>query len=1096
MRLLVTGLIILFAVPALALDDADMEQTERGPWNVYGTPVTVEKSDFARNGLRSLRVVTDNKDTMGGNYEGTSHFLGEFQPGDLIKVSFWYWIRGGQSIVIGMGPTFFQTRDVLTATDWTRAEVSLRVTQPGRHNIWISQHGEPTEFFLDDFSLEVTRRPQLGTADASRQVAITGGSLRLTLCRDTGAICGIENLKTGETCAPIGQRQPLFGLELLSKDGLGYERLSFEDANLAELGVSSPNLAKLTFQMKDAAIRIAVEIRTNEDGSASFTGQMTNDSDRRVLSVEMPMLYGVCPATDSAKLTLVDPHLCGRIIPDAAKSQGCQSRYPGRSVMGWMDLAGERGGIYLATHDRHQTGTRLMALPTPDARFDLSLTRETIVRPGETWPIPLSVLAVHEGDWHAAADRYREWARSWMQTPNVPQWMYDDNGWVLMGIQNGIPFHRIPDIFRQAQWMGVEYLHVQGEGIDNMWFDEAGNRHGHTMTYLYPAPKYGTVDELKSAIRTVHDRDGHIMFYFLYERWTPSHETSDNFGTGTRSTVPAKYWPPKGLYAGSALVENPGQTPTPENPFMAIRNMCLASPGWQEWMRRWAVDVYAKEYGADGFYWDVMGRNGPFRCFNSNHNHEGENEWAAGSAKVLDTVIREGRQVNRDYSCAIEGCSDHLGQWVGYHLMSGATKQTNVFRYTFPEYLCVDGLSNHYWDWTSTQKARRVFLNGEKFDIHGYDQQIKQIIDLRRRVKPFIDWPAVFRDTVGLRLSGESNGQVRARSFLRTDGSNQIAAVTMMNEGHVEGATVELDLSPIGSAVHGHIFHLDGRVSQFHSIADGKAMISVPTDAVSCAVVCGDVSPDQRVHAWLEQIRTPGTDGMILSIYTPGGPVKDLSWKIDWPEGFAPKMVPLSDGASDMKRIQYVDSDHLKTLKRWTKVKAHLTWDGGKKTVWSMITPPVVNGDMEDAEDGRLVYWGLPPCREAPGQGEYCLRLDRSLAAHGLVNQLTPLKPNAQYRFACMIKRLGKKWAGAHIVEYEVGQKRTSDFVRSAALNSTKIGEWERLETTFTTHANPRSTAIYLYNTDTDQPAFFDGITIEEISVAVVDPDAEPVIEK
>ncbi|MBT4816510.1 MAG: hypothetical protein HON70_12455, partial [Lentisphaerae bacterium] len=740
------------------------------------------------------------------------------------------------------------------------------------------------------------------------------------------------------------------------------------------------------------------------DGSAHFTGQVKNDSHRRVLSLEMPMVYGVSPASDPANLTLVDPHICGRIVPDAARSSGCQTRYPGRGVMGWMDLSGERGGIYLATHDQHQTGTRMTALPTADSRFDMSLTRETVVGPGETWLAPPSVLAVHEGDWHAAADRYRFWARSWMKKPDVPQWMYDDNGWVLMGIQNGIPFRRIPDIFRQAQWMGIEYLHIQGEGIDHAWHDESGNRRNHNLTYVYPTPKYGTVEELKSAINKIHQRGGHVMFYYLYERWTPSHETSDDFGTGQRAEVPEEYWPPQGLYSNNTLAENPGQKLPAENPFMAVRNMCLASPGWQEWMRRWAIDVYAKQYGADGFYWDVMGRNGPFRCFNSNHQHQGENQWATGCADVLEKVIRQGRKVNPDYSCAIEGCSDHLGQWVGYHLMSGATRQPNVFRYTFPEYLCVNGLANHYWQWTQTQKARRVFLNGEKFDIHGYHKQIKQIIDLRRRVKPFIDWPAVFRDTVGLKASDES---VQARCFVQANNGNRVIAVTMMNEEHVAGATVEVDLAPIGKATVGHIFHLDGRVSLLETAEQGKVTIPVPQDDVACAVIVGALAPDVAVHAWVEQIMKPGTDGVILNIHDPLGKSR-LECQIDWPEGFAPTRAPLQRDGTGTAKFMYVDNDHLKTLRRWTKVKAHLTWDGGKKTVWTVIAPPLVNGNMEQVEDGRLAYWGLPPCTDNPGEGKQCLRIDRTLTKHGHLRQITPLKPSTPYRLTCMIKRMGE----------------------------------------------------------------------------------------
>ena len=144
--------------PAADFADADMELADRGPWNVYGTPVTVEKGPFARSGVQSLQVVTDNQETMGGNYEGTSHGLGEFQPGDVLRLSFWYNVKDSKSIVVGMGRTSFEGRWVLSGTDWTRADVSLRCTHPGPHNVWISQGGDATEFFLDDFALEVDRR--------------------------------------------------------------------------------------------------------------------------------------------------------------------------------------------------------------------------------------------------------------------------------------------------------------------------------------------------------------------------------------------------------------------------------------------------------------------------------------------------------------------------------------------------------------------------------------------------------------------------------------------------------------------------------------------------------------------------------------------------------------------------------------------------------------------------------------------------------------------------------------------------------------------------------------------------------------------------
>jgi polynucleotide 5'-kinase involved in rRNA processing len=49
-------------------------------------------------------------------------------------------------------------------------------------------------------------------------------------------------------------------------------------------------------------------------------------------------------------------------------------------------------------------------------------------------------------------------------------------------------------------------------------------------------------------------------------------------------------------------------------------------------------------------------------------------------------------------------------------------------------------------------------------------------------------------------------------------------------------------------------------------------------------------------------------------------------------------------------------------------------------------------------------------------------------------------------------------------------------------LNSTKRGQWEILETTFMSHAKPRSSAIYLYNYDPDNPVYFDGLELKEIA--------------
>ncbi len=1062
--------------------DGDMEQPGLGPWRPYGTPVTVEKTTFSRSGKQALRVVTDNRDAVGGGkYEGVSRDLGRFRAGDALHISFWFRPGSGRDLAVGVGPTYFMRYWVLSGTDWTRADLSFRVPRDDLYRIWISQHNAPTEFFLDDFAVELEKRPNLGTTPRDRRLTLEGGPLRLLLDRDTGAICGILNRTTGESIIGPGRRTPLFRLERLAADGAGYERLTFERFRLDRFAVRSPREARLAFVGKDIAVRLEIRITLTRDGAAEFAGVLRNHSDRPVTAVTLPALYGVRPEGELRDLTLVDPHVGGRIVRDAWNSDGCRTTWPGRGVMGWLDLAGAKGGLYLASHDKAGIGTRLLAVPAPGGDFDLSITKEVLAPPGKDAAVPPVVLAVHAGDWHAAADRYRTWAQTWLPRPDIPAWLRNCDGWVLTGIQNGIMFRQLPDIYRSAEWMGVDFLHVQGEGIDNMWFDADGKQRSHPMTYPFPSPRFGTPAELETAVRRIHARGGYVMFYFLFERWTPSHSISDDFGTGRRSDVPAEYQPPAlGFYADNALVAAPGARIPTEQPFMAERVMCLAAPGWQEWMRRWAVDVYAKRFGADGFYWDVMGRRGPFRCFNTRHGHHGENLWAKGCAGVLDTVVRQGRRINPDYSCAIEGCSDFLSPWVGFHLMSGATRTPNVFRYTFPEVLCVDGFSNTSWNWTQVEKARRVFLDGERFDLHGMHQAVRPIILLRKRIKPFIDWPAVFRDTVGITVSDQ---RVQARVFLRKDAGNAALALTMMNEPGVANTVIAVEPRLLGGELRtAHLFRFDGRVEPFVPKHDdhGRLLVPVPRDPVSAAVLVHRTGPNLAVWAWMEQILRPGEDGLALTLFFPDGKRRPVDVNAALPPGLKGVFRTVPSEGAGIERRELRDPRHLRGLTRWRRVNATVRCGRERVLPWTVIAPPLVNGDFEAVDkDGRLVYWGALPCSDSPPQGRFCIRVDREHMPRGHVRLLTPLKPNCRYRFRCRLKRdIGATGGvGAHLVEYLEGSK----FVRSAVLNSRKSGVWENLETTFVSQRAPRTSAIYLYNFDKEHPAWFDALELEEV---------------
>lgn len=374
---------------------------------------------------------------------------------------------------------------------------------------------------------------------------------------------------------------------------------------------------------------------------------------------------------------------------------------------------------------------------------------------GGTWQSEECVLALFEGDWHWGADDYRTWRQS-VASPVIerkhrPDWFMESAGLVAhydFKYQGGGIVHHfadIPALLTQAQEMGLNHLLLSGwnkDGFDN----------GFPM--YTPDPDLGTEEELKAALKTVHERGGHVAFYINSRLCNVRYQELEAF------------WHDNALMHadGSLMTENYGADD------LTFACMCAGAAPWQEKLMH-TVDYLTNQIGADSMYLDQLGMADGLPCHNEGHAHGARTDaWNQGYEKTL-AGIRKNYQED-GVALIYEGASDIHARGVSGQLIStmffpGAMPE--LFKYTFPDDVLVD-MMNPAWrsgmrPATVAQKSTfllyRAFCVGSyfwvydleednsfRYDAEQYDR-LKRVIALRTAwLKSY--GHGIFKDTVGI----------------------------------------------------------------------------------------------------------------------------------------------------------------------------------------------------------------------------------------------------------------------------------------------------------------------------------------------------------
>lgn len=461
--------------------------------------------------------------------------------------------------------------------------------------------------------------------------------------------------------------------------------------------------------------RVAAEYTVElPEGTADSLWRLSirNDAELQLKDVRFPCLNGIYLGKDWRTNELVYPYVAGVKIKDpvtafATPNQricwkwqdykyvygigiparqlqenlyGMEESYSGNLTMKWLDYYGEELGLYFACYDPEPRICSLRAdtQGANDPGMNFSFRHPLGLGTGESWSSPETVAALHSGDWHEGAKRYRAFHRDISPEETAcPNWFHKSAGLVAhydFKYQNGGVVHRYADIGRlldEAKEMGLNHLLLSGWHKDG--FD-------HGFPEYTTDDDLGTQEELRQQIHKLKEDGGHVAFYINSRLCNTKYEHLRDF-IGDNAVR---------LEDGSLLTEQYGAGG------LRFAVQCIGSKGWRRKLEE-TVGYVTGDIGTDGMYLDQLVMGYPCLCKNPEHDHR-YGDWNCWYQEVLKNVHREREEKGGETLCLMhEGVSDSYGPLVSGQLVStfsyhhtGAFPE--LYRFTFPEQMLVDML--------------------------------------------------------------------------------------------------------------------------------------------------------------------------------------------------------------------------------------------------------------------------------------------------------------------------------------------------------------------------------------------------------------------
>ena len=584
----------------------------------------------------------------------------------------------------------------------------------------------------------------------------------------TASIRQITDLKTGKRWLNDSHNNRLAKLIVPTPDNLSRPLLSHEAGRPTinrygeELEIVFP---ELKYRGKKTGIFLTVRARLPAGSAeALLSAQILNASPYRVHELWFPWIGGRQGKPGKSRDIVTTSKRTNCDITKVLSESGVSTHTFGHHhmriadepihMLPMMNLNDGDDGLSYIKYEQRPSPHILVYENALYTREEISLTWSwatgVFIEPGQTWTSCEFGVGVHQGDWHATADRLRQWMQGWWKPCDTPPALREKIGLLHIHTHgfSGEPYHEfaeLPKIAEDAKQFGVSDLMIWDNTASVYLRPDRGD--------FWEMPRART-KELKQALADVKALGCTVTSFVNWRLAVEYNRTWEQLKPLVQESLYGV-----GLFGFPCCSMDGGWYNDPGLE-MGSHAVCCGADGYLPYARKvlkrtfdLGFDVISVDQASEWNY-----------CLSSQHGHATPQEAWARTYDWFAEVTRTTR-ARQPHAYTIAELPDlyntqHIDLWWNWEWRNAAWANAAVYRYVMPTMIpcwCIDennrdAIADAFATGSYMAIATKD-MTGLLSDAPELAAQVKRLAVLRKATAPFVNHGR-FLDNHGLTVEG------------------------------------------------------------------------------------------------------------------------------------------------------------------------------------------------------------------------------------------------------------------------------------------------------------------------------------------------------